>query len=737
VLRKYPYASREIFLLLNGAFGMAFAQRIMKLAEGPEPVTTTSQASRPETSAVAVTQRSSRDTRDVTTAETQDTSRRAAGDPAPDGANRVSFSVPVAGLNIDDADRTCPLPDDTGMVATSTPAVVQAPADNAKIQPGAANKSVAGSTTTTSPAQSGHPSVTAPKSGINKTGFIDNSDGANLRTGPAELGGQKVRDLPLPPGSRVFVSGTHPDASHWWYVTAYLDDTMVRGYVQDFRVTTELPEPTAKLHQVVSGDTAEQLAAQEYGSSVRDGHDLRYYENVLLYVNQQQRRAGITGTYQDPGVLGGGSNNVQLVAGHRIWLVSPAYARALETVVPSGSLTGGAVAKVKRFVGHLEDILHSVTRCPHYFGEIAGEYAQAIRDHEAEIIGITAGFIMAEATSMFFAATPTGVGQIAAVVIQLALSAFGAAGAVQAGVEALKHATEWLTIAWTARGKDDVIAAASKEFLKMLVAIAIAALSASSAKGNFRNALKIANSMSTGGLPAIALMGGGAGDGGAVGTGASIGIETGSLGAAGKAALRLQDGESEPGSLFDSREGSRTSSPEEHEPEDVCELESSSEQLPSRYRDLSDHEGGVSVRDARNAGVVPHEGAEPMDRHHIFPQSPMEVTLPNRGKITIGGRAWFKERGIDIDEFCVDLSDLEHDRIHGINQDLASKHWREGEWRSAIMDELAQTEAALQAARGSSAKVSRESILEIGHRMMEQFDIADRQFVHYSKSPRP
>jgi hypothetical protein len=36
---------------------------------------------------------------------------------------------------------------------------------------------------------------------------------------------------------------------------------------QDFRVITDLPEPTAKLHQVVGVDTAEQLAAKEYGTS--------------------------------------------------------------------------------------------------------------------------------------------------------------------------------------------------------------------------------------------------------------------------------------------------------------------------------------------------------------------------------------------------------------------------------------------------------------------------------------
>jgi hypothetical protein len=147
-----------------------------------------------------------------------------------------------------------------------------------------------------------------------------------------------VIDAPLSPATRVFVSGTHPSAPEWWYVTAFLPDKIVRGYVQQFRVNTDLPEPLAKVHQVKSGDTVEKLAVEEYSSSVRDGHDLRYYENVLLFANKQRGRVGITGSYQDPGLLGGGANNIQLVAGHRIWLVSPAYAHAVEGVVPDGSL---------------------------------------------------------------------------------------------------------------------------------------------------------------------------------------------------------------------------------------------------------------------------------------------------------------------------------------------------------------------------------------------------------------
>jgi hypothetical protein len=366
--------------------------------------------------------------------------------------------------------------------------------------------------------------VTPPLGGINQTGFIDTSDGAHLRTGPAETNGVLVLPAPLPPATRVFVSGTHPHAPAWWYVTAFLPDKVVRGYVQQLRVNTDLPEPLAKLHEVKSGDTVEKLAVAEYASAVRDGHDLRYYENVLLHANQQRGRAGIAGTYQAPGALGGGTNNIQLVAGHRIWLVSPAYAHAVEGAVPDGSLTGGAVAQGKRFALHIEDIVKSITQSPSFFGEVDGEYAQAIRDHMAEIIGVLAGFVVAEGVSMFLAATPTGVGQAAAIVIQLALSTLGAAGLVQASVEAAKHAEQWLTVAWMAKGKEDQLAAASREFLRMLVSVAMAALSYLGAKSNFTKALKIQQSMPPPGLvPAVAAAGGRSGAIAAAGEGVKLG----------------------------------------------------------------------------------------------------------------------------------------------------------------------------------------------------------------------
>lgn len=371
--------------------------------------------------------------------------------------------------------------------------------------------------------------ITPPVPGVNKTGFIDHSDGANLRDGPSETGGRTVHPQPLPPATQVFVSGTYPKAPEWSYVTAMLDGALLRGYVQGFRITTDLPEPTAKLYQIREGDNAEGLAVQEFSTAIQDGHDLRYYENVLLYVNRERRRAGIVGQYQDPGVFGGGANNIQLVAGHRIWLVSPAYAMALKDVVPSGSLTGGAVAKVKRFGGHLQDILASVTDSPRYFAVVAGEYAQAIRDHLPEIIGIVALFVTAEVGSMLLAASPTGVGQIVALVIQLGLAAFGAAGLATAGVAALKHASNWLTLAWEANGDEAMLAEASKEFLRMLVAIAMAALAYLGVRTNVGNAVKIANSMTPPMPPAFAVAGSGrtgVGAGTEAGTAAALGPPT-------------------------------------------------------------------------------------------------------------------------------------------------------------------------------------------------------------------
>lgn len=375
------------------------------------------------------------------------------------------------------------------------------------------------------PGQAGIASPVPPM--INKAGFIDHSDGANIRTGPAESGGEPVTAAPVPPATRVFVSGRHPDSADWLYVTATLPGAIVRGYTQHFRVTTDLPEPAARLHQVAAGDTAEALAVEMFKAHVEPGRDLRFYENVLLAVNQRAGRDGVRGTFQNPNLVGGGANNVQLVAGKRIWLVSAPYALSLEGDVPDGSLTGGAVANARATVAHIDDLITSVTQAPQFVGEVAGEYAGLIREHLTEIIGFTAAFIAAETASFFLAISPTGVGQAAAALIQLALAAFGATAAVQAAVGALEHAERWLTTAWTAKGEPELLAEASREFVRMLVQVALAALAAMGVRANLGRGLTIADALtitppSIGMSPSLALAGGGTMPGGLTITPGSI-----------------------------------------------------------------------------------------------------------------------------------------------------------------------------------------------------------------------
>ena len=337
-------------------------------------------------------------------------------------------------------------------------------------------------------------------------GFIDHGDGANIRTMPAELSGTRcLTSAPLPPGTRVTVIRPHPQKPEWSYVATLIGGRLLRGYVQGFRITTALPEPSATLYHVKPGDMLEPIAARFYHQGIEPGRDLRFYENVVLHVNQQARRAGVRRVDGD----------VRLVAGHRIWLVSLAFANQLQKIVPSGSITGGAVALARKVARHLEDIIASVRVSPQYFEAVAGEYASVIREHLPEIIGIVAAFIAAEALSTFLAATPTGVGQLAAAVIQLGLAVFGAQGVVEAGAEALKHAQAWLTQAWKAHGVGTRIAEASKSFIRMLVSIALAALGMLGVKSNLGRGLKLAQGVKIT-PPGLVMMQTAGGPGGAV-----------------------------------------------------------------------------------------------------------------------------------------------------------------------------------------------------------------------------
>jgi uncharacterized protein YceH (UPF0502 family) len=335
-----------------------------------------------------------------------------------------------------------------------------------------------------------------------KIGFIAHKDGANIRTIPAELPGSKcLTTAPLPPGTRVVVIGTHPQSPEWSFATTVVGDRIVRGYVQGFRITTDLPEPAAVLYRIKPKDMLEPMAARIYHQTIQPGRDLRFYENVILYVNQQKGRVGVRRVNGD----------VQLVAGHCIWLVSVAFANQLQEIVPSGSITGGAFARARMVAQHFEDIISSVKVSPKYFPGVAGEYWDTIRKHLPEIVGCVILFIAAEAASTLLAAVPAGVTQLAAALIQLVLAILGAKGVVEAATAAVKHANDWLTLAWKANGDVTKIGEASKAFCRMVFDIILVVLGMLGMRSNLGRGMKLAEGVrfTRPGLATMQLAGGG------------------------------------------------------------------------------------------------------------------------------------------------------------------------------------------------------------------------------------
>jgi hypothetical protein len=174
-----------------------------------------------------------------------------------------------------------------------------------------------------------------------RVGFVRNTDGANLRSRPAELPGSALlTPRPLPAGTRLLVGEPHPQKPDWVSVTASSGGRSLSGYVQALRVTTALPEPSVTLYLVLAGRTElRSLASRISGQEVRPGRDLRFYEQAVLYLSQQ---AGLQGAHWGSATVGGElQNSVLLRQGGLIWLPSPAFANTLQGLVPSGSITGG------------------------------------------------------------------------------------------------------------------------------------------------------------------------------------------------------------------------------------------------------------------------------------------------------------------------------------------------------------------------------------------------------------
>lgn len=150
----------------------------------------------------------------------------------------------------------------------------------------------------------------------------------------------KLRDRPLPgSGSNVlrtllfntslFVDTETSDG--WYHVTL---STGEFGYVVKTHVNVAVPEPTAKLHEIASGETAIGIAERYYGSHVEWGEDLRFYVNVLAFVNGGSGKRGIY--KQNPN---DSWKATKAREGYLIWIPGVIFAKSLKGQVKSGSIS--------------------------------------------------------------------------------------------------------------------------------------------------------------------------------------------------------------------------------------------------------------------------------------------------------------------------------------------------------------------------------------------------------------
>jgi hypothetical protein len=130
-------------------------------------------------------------------------------------------------------------------------------------------------------------------------------------------------------------------------------------------------------------------------------------------------------------------------------------------------------------------------------------------------------------------------------------------------------------------------------------------------------------------------------------------------------------------------------------------------------------------RTKTKAGVVEHEGQVQTDQHHVFPQERVHAD-------------WFKDRGVDVDDWCVDLTPPEHQAQHGGGSwrlaRRVAKQIPDAEWNAAIMQRLFELEAAKQQlTRNPQAKLSPGEIIDAGKRFMKARRLGEVPFRRYER----
>jgi len=225
---------------------------------------------------------------------------------------------------------------------------------------------------------------------INKVGIVawDASPPLRLRSSPNTAADNVISQLAFKTHLQVI-----KEFPGKWYFVSTQDGQL--GYVAKDYVKTNLPEPNATLHRVEAGlpGFAISIAEKYYKQYANDwGQDLRFYVNVLAWVNKRT----VPNTTD-------GWRDVKFDAGDLIWIPSHDFARSLRGVVNSGSITHNIADKIgiADFLdrtGELwDDFRTAVALSAKYIPEAIGRHVEAailgVLQSIAEMLAIAAAIL--------------------------------------------------------------------------------------------------------------------------------------------------------------------------------------------------------------------------------------------------------------------------------------------------------------------------------------------------------
>ena len=151
----------------------------------------------------------------------------------------------------------------------------------------------------------------------------------------------------------------------WYSISTEDGDT---GYVAAHLIKKGLPEPSSRLHKVESGESAIGIAEKYYKSNAAQwGQDLRYYVNVLVYVNKgigDPSKGIYTASAKD------GWKEAQVKSGYYIWIPGVEYAKSLQGVVESGSITYGIQQGIENTIGFFQQKLDDFNYANQFVGKL-------------------------------------------------------------------------------------------------------------------------------------------------------------------------------------------------------------------------------------------------------------------------------------------------------------------------------------------------------------------------------